>query len=250
MKWIRNLTQFVPALTLAAAVALPLSTSAQENQQNDNEQKDAQASNENEDDNKKKEDEAKTRKLEVFELEHRDPQQLNQIIMLAERASASARSSHAAPGQARPGQQAATTPGRTTAGFRGTASDQHKVVTAVNAEEKILFVRGSDDQIEKVEELVEAFDVEDQELKRHEYRGVRLIPLRSGDAQQVQSTLSQLNLQGQMLQMGEMSLVVFHGDETNKDKVEQAEEVIQKLNARAKDAGDSSDSDDGDNNDE
>ena len=239
---IRNLTQYVPALTLAAAVALPLAAHAQNQPQSD--ERDNQESREG-DDKKKQEGEDQPRELEVFELEHRNPQQLNQIIVLAERTSASA---HAAPGHVRPGQPGATTPGRTTAGYRGTTGDKDKVVTAVNAEEKILFVRGSEDQIEKVKELVEAFDVENQELKRHEYHGVRLIPVRSSDAQQVQSTLAQLNLQGQMLQMGYISLIAFHGDDTNKEKVEQAEEVIQKLKARAKDAGDSSESNNGDNN--
>ena len=234
---IRNFSHMIRALALGVAVAVPLSAAAQNEQET---RRNSQESRENED--SKKEEKDKTRSLAVFELEHRDPQQLNQIIMLAEKTSSSAQA-HAATRQARATQPAAGTLGRTTLGYRGTTGNKDQLVTAVNSEQKILFVRGSDEQIKKVEELVKAFDVEVQDVKRHTYEDVRLIPVRGSSASQVQSTLSQLNLQGQLLPMGDVSLIVFRADDSNQEKIEQAEQVIEKLNARAEDSSNSSSSD-------
>jgi hypothetical protein len=166
----------------------------------------------------------------VFELEHRDPHEINQIIAMRTWAESPAHAG-VTPGQAAvPGQPGAV---QRTAHYR--APDSDRVTTAVNAEEKLLFVRGSEDQIKEIEKLVDAFDVKDEELQAHDYGKCRLIPIHSKKVGQVQTTLSQLDLEGEMIRLGEVSLVTFRMDDDNDQKRKQAEEVINKLDARMKD---------------
>lgn len=178
---------------------------------------------------------AETLQLRVFELKNRDPQQLITIISLVTQADSEAQA--ALPGQ--PG-VAAGTP--RIAGFRGVAGD--RILTAASSEEKILFVRGSEDQIKEIEKLVNAFDVKDEQLQPHDFGDLRLVPIRGKDPSQVQSTLSQLNLSGQALRVGEMSLVVFRMDDGRDEQRKQAEEVVKKLDTRAED-GNNEDKDNG-----
>ncbi|MCL4852098.1 MAG: hypothetical protein KJZ78_12055, partial [Bryobacteraceae bacterium] len=63
----------------------------------------------------------------------------------------------------------------------------------------------------------------------------------------VRTALSQLNLQGQMMRLGEVSLVAFRTDDGNDEKRKQAEEVIKKLDARVKDQSQDQDKDKNDN---
>jgi hypothetical protein len=223
MKWTSIFARTATALALAMAVAVPISARGDEHDK-DRDKSDQQAA---------QDDQDEIRQLKVFELEHRDPQQINQIITMRTRTAA------LAPGQAvvpvRPGVVPRT------AHFRPMDSD--RVATAVNSEEKLLFVRGSEDQIKEVEQLVNAFDVKDEDIKAHDYGKCRLIPVHSKNVGQVQTTLSQLNLPGQMMRLGDVSLFVFHTDDGNDQKREQAEEVIEKLDARVKDQSQGQDED-------
>jgi hypothetical protein len=124
------------------------------------------------------------RTLKIFELEHVDPQDIVRLLAMRD-------------GQMAPG----------TAGFRGQvrdpfgtgarqvhAQDGRALMIAVHPEERLLFVRGSEEEIEKVEELVEAFDVEDGKVEKQQLNNMHLFPVDREKASQVQSTLSRLQL--------------------------------------------------------
>jgi vacuolar-type H+-ATPase subunit I/STV1 len=156
----------------------------------------------------------------VFELKHRDPQQLTPIISMVIQAESQL--------------QAGTVTGTPyAAGYRGVA--QPRVAMAANSEEKLLFVRGSEEQVKEIEKLVGALDTEDDQLKPHDVGNYRLVPVRSKDTSQIQSSLSQLNLPGQALNMGEISVVAFRTDDGKDEQRKQAEEVVKKIDARAQD---------------
>jgi hypothetical protein len=228
--------------TLACGLLAPGAVPADESDKNQREgERQAQAEGEGE--------KRKTRQLKAFDLEHRDPQQFQQILAL--------RGQGARPGAFGAQQQF---PGRSAPGVRppgqqgvGSAQDagQDRLSIAIDAESKVLFVRGSEDQIEEVEKLVEAFDKPSDELEKHEFGDTRLIPVSQEQSQRVRATLAQLQLEHQMVSLGDVSLIaICPGDsDAEKQKAEQVEEVVAKLKADKKPAeGASGDDDDSNSN--
>lgn len=231
----KSLSQWIPAFTIAAAVAaLPMTAHAQDNQQSD--QANKQESREGEESKNKQQNEQKegespkdakrAMKLQVFELKHCDPQQLNQIVMMISRASIEHQSGNAHAAQ----------PMVNTAGYRGTANNPNQFFTAVQPEEKTLFVRAPEEQIKLVEELVNAYDVEAQQIQEQEFHGIYLIPVKREQAHRVHATLSQLHLHGEALQLGEMNLIAIRRNDMSEEEVDQAKQIVQKLTRSKKDA--------------
>ena len=241
MNWAKRWTHTASTLALAGAIALPTAAVSQQpqnqqpNQQQPNQQQqDKQQQKEQKEKKAEKKDDV--RKLQVFKLKHRTPQQMNQIVSLAEQAESDEQLNLNVIGQ-----YANVAAARRVAGYRGAPADANKdngdaMVIATDEAKKILFVRGSEEQLSKVKKLVDAFDVEQQEMKRHTLGKLSLIPVSQQDAAQIRSTLSQLELESGMLHMGETTLIVFH-DDGDQEKMAQAEQVIEALCEDEKAAG-------------
>jgi hypothetical protein len=223
MQWNTLRARFFAA-AIAAAVGMPLSSIAADSDKSGGKEKEKQSQSEK----------SEHRKLKAFELEHRDPQQIQQILALHKQTNGASAAHHPA---ARVGAAA--------------LSRQHKgLASAVDTENKILFVRGSEDEIQQVEKLVDAFDVKDGKLEKHKFCDLQLIPIRQKTAPQVQSTLTQLQLDHKLIQLGDLSLVVLReGDsEKSEKKLEQSEKVISKLDAKKSKSGEEDEERDGDKN--
>lgn len=182
--------------------------------------------------------EKQARKLQVFELENRKANEIQQLISLHTQATqqqAQLAAQHDPREVAPPGIGQPTGVQRTT-GFRGPQQPQLSV--AADPEQNLLFVRGSADQLKQVDELVSALDVADDQLEKQSFGELHLIPVRHGKAAQVQQILGQLQLQTQMVAMGEVGLIVVRTDAENgeADQLEQIEEIVSKLEAGKSDA--------------
>ena len=209
MKWLNQVTALTAAFAVAAVWAIPQARSAQAAAQGEQSaEQPAQAAAE--------QDQPAARKLEIIELQHREPQQLTQLMGLWD-------------------QVAMPSSGRGRAAVqRPSLEDQPKerLAVALDNERKLLFVRGTAEQIEKVKALVAALDVADDALKPQDYADHRLIPVPSDSSGQIQSTLAQLDLAGQMLRVGETTFIAYKTDDEDGERLQQAEQVINKLSAR------------------
>lgn len=215
------------ALVLSTACALPLTAFGEDNGKNNGNDSERQSQ---QSEDKEKQD----LKLKVFELEHRTPQEITQLLML--QSGATTGQAHGQPGAAQPAVAPQRPATRTTAGYRG--ADQPARVVAIKDEDTdFLFVRGPEKKVDEVEKLVDAFDVPADEIKKQQVGDVHLIPVRNDKGQQVQTVLGQLGLQSRMLRLGETAMIAIQADEDKKDQLEQAEKVIEKL------AGDNGSSD-------
>jgi hypothetical protein len=107
-----------------------------------------------------------------------------------------------------------------------TASDQ-PVNTAHDDEKRLLLVRGSDDQIKRVEKLVKSFDMPAAKLEKQKWGDLHLIPIRSGRADNIQSILSQLGLSTHAIQLGDASVIVLQ--ESDDDEADQILEILSEL---------------------
>lgn len=174
----------------------------------------------------KKKDTQQSRQLKVFELKHRSPQELMQVFNTV----------HGSAVGGQPG--FAGVPGQQTLGFRGTGKDD--LAIAVHDQKKLIFVRGSQQQIEKVERLIQAVDMEGGQLKKQEFNGVHLMPVKRDDSSHIQSTLSQLGLGGRMLYVGDQTFVVFQAKDDNAEELNQVEEVISRLSAQEEESAEPS----------
>jgi hypothetical protein len=160
------------------------------------------------------------RRLKVIKLEQRDPQQLTQVMNLWSEVTQSSQL-QAFPAQAAAAQQ---------------QQPQAKLAIAMDHEKKLLFVRGSEEQLDKIQSLIDAIDVKDDELESLDFAGHRLLPIHGENASQIQSMLGQLGLDGRVIRLGEASLIAYRtdGDAADDEKLEQAEEVINQLSGREK----------------
>ena len=213
------------SLALAAMLALSVPALSQD----DSDKKDKK----NEEQSQANKDEA--RELKAFDLEHRKPQEIQQILALRSQAEQRPQT----PGQPalqRPPQQQ-----QRTARFRP-AKD--RMAFAADNENDVLFVRGSKDQMKEVQEIVDALDVETEKLEKKKIGNTRLIPISQQSAAQVRATLAQLQLKHQMMQIGDAGLLVICDDGSEKQQAQarQIEEVLSKLDAR-EDIGKDSDND-------
>ncbi|MEX0791629.1 MAG: secretin N-terminal domain-containing protein [Pirellulaceae bacterium] len=212
------------ALTLALSIPMAAKADEDKSDKSNNDDKQAQA----EKSEKEKDDKDKTKGLKTFTLKHRKPQEIRQLVMMCE-------GMH--------GPQAGLP--RTTTGFRGTATPpgQEKISVAIDDQKKLVMVRGEEKHLEQVEKLVSQLDVPDDELQKIELEKVTLIPLKKETAQRANAALSQLQLRNHhLVSMGEVTLIaVLAGEEDSeeqKQKCEQAKEVISKFAEEDKDKDD------------
>lgn len=232
MKRTVHWSQLGAATLLAALLALPaVAEDDKSGQDRNNDEQQAQSD--------KGSDKDQTRELKAFDLEHRKPQEIQQILALRKQAA------RTPAGTVAPGQPHAVRP--RTAGFR---PQQDRMALAADNENNVLFVRGSSDQIKEVEELVDALDVSAGDLEKKKIGDTRLIPISADSTARVRSALTQLQLDHQLMQLEDVSLIVVctDGSDESEKKASQVEEVVSKLEAD-KDLGGSSeqDSDNDDN---
>ena len=102
---------------------------------------------------------------------------------------------------------------------------------AADSESNVLFVRGTKEQIQEVEELVKAVDVEGEKLEARSIGDKHVIPVSSSCANRVRGALSQLQLPHHLVSMGDATLIVLcdDGSEDFASVNSQTEEVISTL---------------------
>lgn len=210
MKWLNQVTALAAAFAVAAMLATPQARSADEAaaQGEPPAEQPAQAAGE--------QDPPAARKLEIIELQHREPQQLTQLLGLWD-------------------QVALPSSGRGRAAVRRPSLEEQpeqRLAVALDNERKLMFLRGTAEQIEKIKALVAATDVADDALKPQDYADHRLIPVPGDSSGQIQSTLGQLDLAGQMLRVGETTFIAYKTDDEDGERLQQAEQVINKLAAQ------------------
>lgn len=228
------------ALALGAMLVAAAPASAEDDKTNDDKdrkERQAQRQEERQADRQEAREERqekrdKPRQLQAFDLEHRSPQQMQQLLSLR------SQSAIGQPGQAIAGRSANAN--RRTA-FRPQFDAQERMAFAVDNENNVLFVRGSKKQIKEIEDLVKALDVPADKLKKQKIGDTQLIPIHKDNVNQVRTTLSQLQLQHQLITVDDAAMVVVShdGSDEQKAQAEQVETVISKLEA-AKGLGESS----------
>lgn len=154
------------------------------------------------------------RKLEIIELQHRDPQQLVQLLSLWDQVALPGLGGRGRVVVQRPSLQDRTDP---------------RLAIALANEQKLMFVRGTADQIEKIKTLVTAIDVADDAVKPQDFADHRLIPIPGDNSGPIQSTLTQLELEGQMLRVGNTTFLAYKLDDEGGERLQQAEQVIARL---------------------
>jgi type II secretory pathway component GspD/PulD (secretin) len=94
-------------------------------------------------------------------------------------------------------------------------------------EKRLLFVRGPQERIKRIETVVNALDVPPEKLEKHKIGSLHLIPLRNTKSGSIQSILNQLGLHTSTVQLGKASVIVLR--DTDEADVEQVEEVVAEL---------------------
>lgn len=227
------------ALALGAMLVVASPASAEDDKDKDNpDRKERQAERQAEREQarqERQENRNRPRRLQAFDLEHRSPQEIQQLLSL--------RTQSAMPQPGQPIASRSTGPQQRTA-FRPQLDAQERMAFAVDNENNVLFVRGSRQQIKEVEDLVKALDVSAGKLKKQTIGKTQLIPIHKENVNQVRTTLSQLQLPHQVITVEDAALVVISHDGSDEQKAhaEQVEQVISKLEA-GKGLGESSDKD-------
>lgn len=213
------------ALLMSSAPLLAQESTEQEKQQQDQQQ------NQNADQENAEQQKASPRQLQAFDLEHRTAQEIQQVLGL--RWQSQALQSRTAPLDH---QITPPTSQRRVAARPQLDDEQGNTdhpVFAVDNKNKVLFVRGTEEQMGEVEKLISAFDVPAHELKKQQAGDTQLIPICKENMSQVRSTLSQLQLDHKLITMGDAALVIICQDdsEDSQAQAQQIEEVIGKLKA-------------------
>lgn len=157
------------------------------------------------------------RELRIVELEHRRPQEIIQLLNLRNTAQRN--------------QNPAQGAGPTATFFRGRPQN---LAIASQENRGLLFLRGTAEDLKDAEKLVKAFDVADEKLEPQKIGDLRVIPIRHGQAAQIQQVLGQLQIPSQMLPLGKTAVIVLApGDDDT--TLKQADEVIKKLDVSDED---------------
>jgi hypothetical protein len=190
----------------------------QETAQQDKAQQD-KAQQEQQQDQKAAEAQKQPRELKVFELQHRNPGEIQQLL-------------NARP-TSYPGVRQAVIIGRISS--RPAELDQQSQTPppaiAGDADSRALFARGTKEQLQQIEELVKAVDVPMDQFKPQTIGDKHLIPIHGDGTQRVLNTLTQLQLPHQPVQMGEGAIIVLCDDGSGDFQTitEQTQQVIAKL---------------------
>ena len=192
------------SFALAAILALPLSILADEHEN-------GQARNDEAAEEQREEQE--TRKLSIIELEHRSPSEIRRILALG---------TEAAPQRL---------------GFRPTPDGQDLHI-ATDEERRLLFVRGTEQEVQKIEELVDVYDRPADQVEKHQYNDMYLLPIDAEAAEDTRSLLAQLRYPDELISIGDVQLLVVRGDdrEDAEEQVNQIERILEKLGTTAEPA--------------
>jgi type II secretory pathway component GspD/PulD (secretin) len=214
MSWKRSLIGLATA-TLLAPASYAVAQQETSQQPAANRQADEQAA-----DTAKTDEGAKKEKLKlkIFELKHIEPSQLSQFLSYQ-----TARTGYATATAT----VAAHDSNASVIGVRTIAVAPMNINVAANDEKNLLFVRGTSDQVARVEKLVKALDVPADKLEKQSFGDVHILPLKHSENGEIQSLLSQLGINTQAVQLGKASVIVIQ--DSDDDEIEQIEEVVTKL---------------------
>ena len=154
-------------------------------------------------------------RLAVIKLQHSDPQQISQLLRSLDQ------------------------PASYTAAYRGAAvvpqgqpgPQQQPLLIAADSRSKTLFVRGDQERLGRVEELIKSLDTEG-EIQAAEFGDARIVPIKHANHGEVMSILQQLQLPASTFQLGDRGVVVLRGGE--EDQISQAQEVISALDQESR----------------
>ncbi|KAA5542194.1 hypothetical protein FYK55_15425 [Roseiconus nitratireducens] len=209
-------------LAFLLALASPGLLSAQDDQPKANQKDQDQKSQENQptdrsptneegsadkDEGKQKEE---VRELEIFELQHRTPREIQQLITIF------------------------STP-TTNPGLGGVSAirdrRREQPTISVDNQNGLLFVRGLEPDLKRIRNIIDAVDVDSEKMERQKIEDLRVIPLSGQQSREIHRVLSELQLQHQMLTWeGGQTLLVFHQQSDRAQAMfQQAEKVIDKM---------------------
>ena len=245
------------AVALLGAVPGLVAAQEQKNADKPQAQSSGQDENSNQGQDKQEQEKDEVRTLKAFDLEHAKPQEMVTLIQTISARQHQAEMNRKAKEQAekraekqeRDPSQAATVPNapqRTQVQFRPYSAipQQNRLAVAVDEESKTLFVRGTSEQVSGVEKLVETFDTESGKLEKQEIDGVTLVPVKHDRLQQINTILSQLQLQTQALRVGDTAVLILPDDE---ERAKQAEQVIARLMEKSSESATEDEEADSDN---
>lgn len=175
--------------------------------------------------------------VKVFDLKHRNPEELNQILTsrwddpsrIAPQSSVVMIGPGGYPvrvGAPQPVQPVSTT--QRTSSYRQPDS---QLLVSFDPQARLFFVRGPEADVQKAEALVKALDVPNGQLKAVEFNGMHLIPVRQEKMQQVTQTLSNLRINNHTTTLGDAAFVVIRGESEDDGILEQVRTVISKYDA-------------------
>jgi len=174
--------------------------------------------------------------VKVFELKHRNPEEMNQILtkqwnepqpaVMASTVVIGPGGYPVRVGVAQPAQPISTT--QRTSSYPST--DSHLLVS-FDPQAKLFFVRGPEEKVRKAEELVKSLDVPDNQLKQVDFDGMHMLPIRQDKLQQVSRTLSELRINNWTRSIGNAAFVVIRDDSESDGIVEQVRTVISRYDA-------------------
>jgi len=163
---------------------------------------------------------AQSRELKIFTLQHRKPEEIQQLFSIQSQSGARQVLRPAAVAQQSGGQQGG-----------GAQAQPQPIAIAADGQSNSLFVRGTAEQIQHIEQIIKAVDVPAEQFKQQTIGSTRVIPIAHDHANRVRTTLSSLQLPHQIVPMGDMSLVVISNDgsEDFEANAKQTEEVLTAL---------------------
>lgn len=244
----RKLVGCSAAVIATSALALSATAqdgSAEQRQENAARQQDGQATKDGKrsNDKDKKEDKKSEAKqsLKVFKLKNVEPQQMVQLLRLIEQPSQSVAAGYrGVPG----GIPAGGIPGAE-GQPQGGQQDQKPLLIAADNKAKTLFVRGDEDRLEEVQELVDALDGDSKSFEKVSIGDAHLIPVKNANHSEVTTILQQLQLSATAQQIGDKAVVVLRGDD--EELRSQAEQVINALDEQGDASGENAESKGSDN---
>jgi type II/III secretion system protein len=175
--------------------------------------------------------------VKAFELKHRNPEEMNQILTkqwTEPQPAVMASTVMIGPGgyPVRVGvPQTPTQPISATQRTSAYPSTDSHLLVSFDPQARLFFVRGPEEKVRKAEELVKALDVTDSQLKQVDFDGMHMIPVRQDKLQQVTRTLSDLRISNWTKSLGNAAFVVIRDESESDGIVEQVRTVISKYDA-------------------
>jgi hypothetical protein len=162
------------------------------------------------------------RQLKIVTLKHRRPQDVRQLLTTWFESPTN-----------NPYASSTATTVAANRGYRGNLADRvtEDVVIATEEDSKLLFIRGSQKEIERVQKLIDAIDVPASEMKEQTIGSTYMIPFKQDRAHDVQTILVDLQLDTRSMALEDLHLIlVHHGEsEESKQNLKQVKQVLSQL---------------------